>query len=96
MRPGDEPFDYTSAVIAMLTLRANTPGGEWLSDGDFSIFETLWKEAAAADGEDTAGEYMLLEMMNAAWLAIQHLAAATGESEQVWLERIAADMHDGG
>jgi len=43
---GDEPgefYDYDAAVVAMLTLRINTPVGEWLNDADHKRF---WANAA--------------------------------------------------
>jgi len=86
-----EPYDYAALVVAMLTLRINTPVGEWLNDDDVKIYFSYQQEAIDADGEEWGNEYMLLAMMNTAWLAIQHLALLTGESESVWLQRIAQD-----
>ncbi len=91
-KPEDEAHDYEGAAIAMLTLRSNTPVGEWLSDDDLEVFGTFQEEAIAADGDEWGNEYMLLAMMNAAWLAIQHLAALTGESQSSWLQKIATDL----
>ena len=78
-----EPYEYEAAVVAMLTLRINTPGAEWLSDHDHEVFGTYQKEAVEADEEEWASEYMLLTMMNTAWLALVYLAGLTGESESM-------------
>ena len=78
-----EPYDYEAAVVAILTLRINTPGAEWLSDHDHEVFGTYQKEAVEADEEEWASEYMLLTMMNTAWLALVYLAGLTGESESM-------------
>lgn len=86
-----EPFDYTAAVVAMLTLRINTPTGDWLADEDHDRFWQFVGEAEAAEGVESANEYLLLEMMNMAWEALTRLAAATGEREATWLQRIAAE-----
>jgi hypothetical protein len=89
-------FDYEAAVIAMLTLRINTPVGEWLSDKDLEVFGAYQQEAVDTDGEDWGTEYLLLAMMNTAWLAIQHLALLTEESTGTWLQRIAVDIRSSG
>ena len=86
-----EPYDYYAAVVGMLTLRINTPPGEWLNDRDFEIYAEYWRDAEAAEGEEAASEYLLLSMMNTAHLAIQYLATLTGETQEVWLQRIAID-----
>jgi hypothetical protein len=86
-----EPYDYDAAVVGMLTLRINTPIGEWLSDPDFAVYADYYREAVAAEGEEDANEYLLLSMMNTAHLAIQYLASLTGETQEVWLQRIAID-----
>ena len=91
-----EPYDYEAAVTAMLTMRINTPAGEWLSDEDAERFATYQREAIAADGEDWAEEYMLLAMMNTAWCALINLAVLSSESESAWLQRIAIDARDVG
>jgi hypothetical protein len=87
-----EPYDYDAAVAAMLTLRINTPVGEWLSDEDLKLFGEYQQKAIDAHGEEWGNEYMLLAMMNIAWLAIQHLANLTGESQSAWLQRLAVEM----
>jgi len=92
MADGASEYDYSAAVLGMLTLRINTPAGEWLSDEDLALFWEYDRNARAADGEEDANEGLLLEMMNAAWLAIQHLAERTGESQSVWLQRLAVEM----
>ena len=89
-------FDYEAAVVAMLTLRINTPVGEWLNDEDLAVFHALQQEAVDTDGEEWGTEYLLLAMMNTAWLALQHLALLTGESAGVWLQRIALDHRSTG
>lgn len=87
-------YDYEAAVIAMLTLRLNTPSGEWLSDEDHETFWSYEREAIAAEGAEEAGEALLLTMMNMAWYALINLASVTGESESSWLQRIAVDLRD--
>jgi hypothetical protein len=94
---GDSPsdyYDYDAAVVAMLTLRINTTPGERLSDADLELFCTYQREAIDADGEEWGNEYMLLTMMNTAWLALMHLAELTGESEGEWLQRLAVEIRD--
>jgi hypothetical protein len=85
-------YDYEAAVIGMLTLRIKTPVGEWLSDEDLEPFFAYQLDAASVDGADDANESLLLAMMNTAWLAVQHLAALTGEPREQWLQRIALDL----
>lgn len=76
------------AAVAMLTLRVEAPAGEWLSGKNETLFFDLWREAeSATDG----GSDLLLSMLNLAWYALINLSTLTGESEQTWLARIAAD-----
>ena len=91
--------DYTAAVVGMLTLRINTPAGDWLSDEDHERFWRFTLDLEEADGTEDANEFLLLEMMNVAWMALAYLAEATGEAESTWLQRIALDraqLHDDG
>jgi len=87
-------FDYEAATITALTLRINTPLGEWLSDDDLEIVSANMAEAIAASGEGWAHEYMWLAMMNTAWLALSHLERVSGESQGTWLARIARDLRN--
>jgi hypothetical protein len=105
-----EPYDdrYEAAVVAMLTLRINTPRRrvaqrrrpqgvrDLPGGGDRSRrarqLAIPKRSSMTADGEVWGHEYMLLSMMNAAWLAIAHLEAVTGESQSTWLQRIATDL----
>jgi hypothetical protein len=92
---GDEPsefYDYDAAVVAMLTLRINTPVGEWLNDADHKRFWAYYDEAVAAEGEEDALERMLLTFVNTAQSAIGHLAGLTGRTSQEWLQQIAVEM----
>jgi hypothetical protein len=84
-----EPVDEFDLAVAMLTLRVNTPAGEWLSDDDFAIFCSLWDQA-----EDF--EALLLSMMNLAWYALIYLEACSKYlrremSPSEWLRWIAID-----
>ena len=90
-----EPYDYEGAAVAFLTLRINTPAGEWLSDADLEIVRANWLEAIEVDGAENAAEYSELAMMNIAWYALTNLAALTGKTEQEWLQQIVLDSHSG-
>jgi hypothetical protein len=77
-----ELYDYEGAAVAFLTLRINTPAGEWLSDADLEIVRANWLQAVEVAGVGDAAEYSELAMLNIAWYALMNLAALTGKTEQ--------------
>lgn len=78
--------------MAMLSLRAGAPKGEWLTPENEALFDRLRSEAALTpDGDDG----LVLCMMNIAWAALNYLSAlAEGPKVGVeeWLSRIALDL----
>jgi hypothetical protein len=82
-------------AIAMLTLRVNTPAGDWLSDDDLAVFSDLYRDALAeADGDS---EGLVLTMMNLAWYGLiwlEQLSVGTDEERNAaeWLQVLATDL----
>lgn len=91
--PVDDDNQVDRIAVAMLTLRINTPPGEWLATADEQVYGDMYREAASFDGGE---EYLVLSMMNLAWLALTNLAVQTGQSEQWWLQQFARDQVDEG
>lgn len=90
----DDGIYIQRLATAMLTLRVNTPAGEWLSDGDHNIFASLYKDALDAAGGDA--EDLVLSMMNLAWYALMYLEELAGappkRTATEWLQEIATTI----
>jgi len=77
-------------ALAVLTMRANTPGGEWLPADYERHYLDGYRELRDEQGEDT-DEYLFLDMLNIAWHLLFYLETATGRPISVWLGDIRDD-----
>jgi hypothetical protein len=76
-----------SLALAVLTMRADTPAGEWLESTYGSTYFDIWHEARDLAG-DEADEDMFLNMLNFAATLLDYLEDETGRASAHWIERI--------
>lgn len=73
-----------SWCLALITMRANTPPGEWFNEAFEKVYADGWKEATEVLG-DEANEYALLDMMNMAELLLSWLSQFSRKPTSEWL-----------
>jgi hypothetical protein len=84
----------TQWTFALLTMRANTPGGEWLSDDFQEIYQDGLRESIETLGESEAGEYALLDLMNMADWLLMNLSVMSGRPKDYWLGELRKEYVD--
>lgn len=81
-------------AFTLLTMRVNTPWGEWLPDDFEQIYIEGWREAVDKVGEDAASDTAILTLANIAADLVQNLAIAGGATTTQILESIRRDHID--
>ena len=90
--PGEPDFDaITDWAMSVLTMRVNTPSGEWLPADFERVYRQGWAELEAAFGADTASEMAILDLANIAMHLVDYLVAVTGQPASRWLEQVRRD-----
>jgi hypothetical protein len=80
-------------AFSILTMRANTSGGQWIDDAYGDTYGQVWTEARSIAG-DEADEAMFLSMLNLADHLLGLLVATTGVQHAEWLRRLRAQHMD--
>lgn len=80
--------DLTRWCLALLTMRVNTPAGEWLDDTFHRIYSDGWREAEEALGLEGASEVAILDLTNMADLLVNWLAQISGKAPAFWLSEL--------
>jgi hypothetical protein len=80
-------------AFSILTMRANTSGGQWVDDAYGDTYRQVWTEARSLAG-DEADEAMFLAMLNLADHLLALLVATTGVQHAEWLRRLRAEHID--
>lgn len=89
----DSGEDAHRLALAVLTMRVNTPAGQWLEGRDEDEYMAIWREAERLYGED-ADEDLFLAAINLGSLLVQLLADAQGVPPSVILQSVAAAQED--
>ncbi|NHC24128.1 hypothetical protein G6553_13225 [Nocardioides sp. IC4_145] len=97
---GEPDFDAITAwAMSLLTMRVNTPSGEWLPADFERVYRQGWGELEAAFGAGTASEMAILDLANIAMHLVDYLVVVTGQPASRWLEQVRRDYvethHDG-
>ena len=101
MEPENPEFRHTYAgqqrmaelAFSILTMRANTAGGQWVDDAYGDTYRQVWTEARSLAG-DEADEAMFLSMLNLADHLLALPVATTGLPHGEWLRRLRAAYID--
>lgn len=97
MTPDQDPDfgDITDWALALVTMRVDTPGGEWLPEDYQRAYVQGWAELEARFGATTASEMAILDLANIATHLVDYLVAVTGQPASVWLQQVRRDYVDG-
>lgn len=87
--------EITAWAFALLTMRVDTPGGEWLADDYQRVYAQGWGELQAQFGVDTASEMAILDLANLAMHLVDYLVAVTGQPAATWLQQLRRDYVEG-
>ncbi|MBC9735392.1 hypothetical protein [Nocardioides marmotae] len=91
----DPDFDaITDWAMSLLTMRVNTPSGEWLPEDFERVYRQGWAELEGSFGASTASEMAILDLANIAMHLVDYLVAVTGEPASRWLEQVRRDYVD--
>ncbi|WKN47198.1 hypothetical protein [Nocardioides sp. Arc9.136] len=89
---GEPDFDaITNWAMSLLTMRVNTPSGEWLPADFEQVYQQGWAELESAFGASTASEMAILDLANIAMHLVDYLVAVTGQPASRWLEQVRQD-----
>ena len=92
---GEPDFDAITAwAMSLLTMRVNTPSGEWLPADFEQVYRQGWAELEAAFGASTASEMAILDLANIAMHLVDYLVVVTGQPASRWLEQVRRDYVD--
>ncbi|MFC6707548.1 hypothetical protein [Flexivirga alba] len=81
-------------AFMLLTMRANTPDGEWLAADHEEVYLDGWRELVEKVGEDNANDYTRLDLLNMANYFLHFLAETSGASKESWLQSLREDYVD--
>jgi hypothetical protein len=80
-------------AFALLRVQAATPAGEWVDERFGDEYREVRERARSLVGEESA-EGLLLTLLTHSHVLLAYLVAATGISEEEWLDRMRADYID--
>lgn len=83
-RDGD-PDSVAAWAFSLLTMRANTPAGEWLPADFEQAYQDGWREVVDEVGESEANDEVVLDLVNMANLLLDELAELSGQPKAIWL-----------
>jgi hypothetical protein len=80
-------------ALSLLTMRADTPAGEWVDDHFGTDYEKVWTDARSLAGGE-ADDDLFLSVLNLADVLLRLLVAATEVEQASWLARVRANYID--
>ncbi len=85
---GEPDFDAITAwAMSLLTMRVNTPSGEWLPADFERVYRQGWGELEAAFGAGTASEMAILDLANIAMHLVDYLVVVTASPRRAGSSR---------
>ena len=88
---GDEQRLINRIALAMVTMRVDTPEGQWVEDTFGDAYFRLWDDAREGGGEDYE-EFLFLGVLNLASAWLQQLADVSGRPVSDWLDDVRRDI----
>jgi hypothetical protein len=88
--------DISRYAFTVLTMRANTPPGEWVGDDEAfaRIYESGWREIVERHQGNSPEEYLFLDMLNMANYFLGMLTEITGKPKELFLDAVRRDYVD--
>lgn len=83
--------EITDWAFSLLTMRINTPGGEWLPADFERVYAQGWSELEGSFGAASASEAAILDLANIGMHLVDYLVAETGQPAEFWLARLHRD-----
>lgn len=88
-----DPADAARFALSVLTMRVDSPAGDWLASDYEQIYLDRWAELHAEHG-DEADEDVFLNLLNIAEYLLGRLVEATGREPAYWLTEVRRDYVD--